>query len=203
MSTNREKIGRRYNELRATGLTCRKATAKVNKEFGKSLGESTVRSYGTSAKKEEEAPPSEPSSRSEQPAPETDTAPPSELSERSVHTPTDLPETTWQAIDDRIRAMVKDILPEVIHNMQNEQNIIPISQDVPTRPETIKGEGQGRRQNREYRKVSLTIDRVLWDKFKAESERSKISLGVLIDEILWRHYGRPALSYETASDTEE
>ena len=91
----------------------------------------------------------------------------------------------------------------MINNMGIDRNIIIDTEDAPPEPEVIKGAGKGRRENRDYVKVSVTIDRVLWDKFTEERDRMKVSSGRLMDIILWRAFGRPPLSYEMPRATSE
>ena len=99
-------------------------------------------------------------------------------------------------LDDRMRAVAREVFEEMLHNMRNERNIITDSEDVPAEPETLKREGKGRRENRDYQKVSVTIDTVLWDKIMQEKDRMRVSTGRAIDIILWRYFGKPPLSFQ-------
>ena len=80
--------------------------------------------------------------------------------------------------------------------MRDERNIIADTEDVPPEPETLKKAGKGRKENRDYVKASVTIDRVLWDFLVDERDRRKVSTGRALDIILWRYYGKPKLSFE-------
>ncbi|MBI4965514.1 MAG: hypothetical protein HY913_19710 [Desulfomonile tiedjei] len=91
----------------------------------------------------------------------------------------------------------------MIHDMEIERRVSIEIDDVPPEPEVIKGEGKGRRENRDYVKVSVTVDKVLWEKFTKERNRMKVSSGRLMDIILWRAFGRPRLSYQPQKASKE
>jgi len=63
--------------------------------------------------------------------------------------------------------------------------------------------GRKNKQNRDYGKLSLTVDTVLLDLFNREAKTRRISGGRLLDIILWRYYGRPRLSYQPDQKGEE
>lgn len=98
--------------------------------------------------------------------------------------------------EQRVREIVQEELSHIqdrgmsIHNDMNESFSL-----CPESP-TIKGEGQGRRQEREYDRVSITVDKVLWRLFREEQQRLKIPAPRLLDSILWHRYGQPRLSFE-------
>jgi len=182
MTDGRYEMGKRYSELRAQGITSKEAAKKVNQEFNADVADVTIRTYGAHYKKKsgEIEASSEHDARKGQDAgavESPESAPPSE-------------------IDERIRAVAREVFQEMIHDMEIERSVSIESDDVPPEPEVIRGEGKGRRENRDYAKVSLTIDKVLWDKFTKERDRMKVSSGRLMDIILWRAFGRPPLSYE-------
>ncbi len=55
----------------------------------------------------------------------------------------------------------------------------------------------GRRENRTYVKLSGTIDSNLHELFEKERSERGLSVGKLLDAILWDRYGRPKLTYES------
>jgi hypothetical protein len=104
-------------------------------------------------------------------------------------------------LDNRIRQIAREVFKEMIDNMQNIPAVMNIT-DTPPEPKVIKGEGRGRREDRDYIKVSATIDKTLWELFKAERDRLKVSTGRMMDIILWRVFGKPRLSYERSEHSE-
>jgi hypothetical protein len=95
----------------------------------------------------------------------------------------------------RIRAIAKEVFSEMM-NMQQDVTTSPDRDPVPPEPKTIKGKGKGRRETRKYDRVTCTIDKNLAKLFTSEARRNGISVGKLLDRILWNRYGRPVLSYE-------
>jgi hypothetical protein len=192
MSTQVNTVGKRYNELRAQGIASKEAAETINREFKTNVAEVTIRSYGTQYKKKfgEVGPRSEREEHNELPIPaklkqakgQPVKAPPGQIP------PTD--------IDDRIRTVAREVFQEMLHNMRNEMNIITDTEDTPPEPRVITGEGKGRRENRKYVKASVTVDEALWQRFTAERDRMRVSTGRLMDIILWRHFGKPKLSFE-------
>jgi hypothetical protein len=166
MSMQMTKIGKRYKELRAQGIPGKEAVETVNREFGTRLTAKTVQGYA---------------SRPKQPEKQTQGAPGDEV--------LDL------ALDNRMRIVAREVFDEMLHNMPTGRNIIQEAEEPPE-PETVKGAGKGRRENRDYQKVSITIDTVLWDKIIQERDRMKASTGRAIDAILWRCCNKPLLSYQ-------
>ncbi|MGO9569722.1 MAG: hypothetical protein ACLP5H_19495 [Desulfomonilaceae bacterium] len=98
--------------------------------------------------------------------------------------------------EERMRQIAKEVFQEMIQNMPAVGNIITDTQDIPPAPETLKREGKGRRENRDYQKVSITIDTVLWDKIMQEKDRMRVSTGRAMDIVLWRYFGKPLLSFQ-------
>lgn len=108
----------------------------------------------------------------------------------------DLPELSAEPGDGsdfeaRMRAKAR----EVFREMQNEMIVPTTIEDIPPEPATVRGV-KGRRQDRDYQKVTLTIDRALWELFEAERKGLSVSAARMMDTILWRYFGRPKLSFE-------
>jgi len=110
----------------------------------------------------------------------------SPLSHRSYHWEQDPPVT-----EDRMREIAREVCREMLNSM-NVPTTPDLGEDTPPLPENITG----RKQNREYERVTITVDKVLWRKFKAERARLNVSTGRLLDILLWRSLGKPRLSYE-------
>lgn len=105
------------------------------------------------------------------------------------------------------KQQMEEIATKVCRNMLNEMNVKPIitvpeDEEVPPAPVTIRRQGRGRRQNRSYERITLTIDAELARFFKAEVDNHplRLSAGRLMDVILWNRYGRPRLSYQESDD---
>ena len=202
-------IGKRYNELMAEKVPWKEAAAKVNQEFNTNLDYGTVRSYGSSAKKraaviEESTAPAEtllPAEQAEgyehiEPVETFD-----EYAEQYEHKePPQLPDERASHYDDKgLEQRMREIAREVVTEMMNVQNIHTImanTADEPPAPETIKGKGRGRKETRDYDRITLTVDKVLAGRFKAEAQRRGVSAGRLADIIFWHYFGKPKLSYQ-------
>jgi len=129
-----------------------------------------------------------------------DIAPPNKEPEpkpKEVPVPTPFPD-----LDDRIRAVAREVFQEMLQDMQNERNILTSIDDAPPPPEVLKGR-VGRKENRIYKRLTLTLDEALYDRFIEERNRLKVSSGRLADIILWQRYGKPKLSYESSEDSEQ
>lgn len=134
------------------------------------------------------------SDRSEQPEIEPEA---SEQSERSEH---GLP-VNWQ---DRVREIAKEVCHEMMENIQNElkataPTIPGMEEDSPPAPKDITR----RKQNRIYGKVGATVDGVLVRKLNQEAHDRQMSVGKLLDEILWNRYKRPLLSFQVPDVEQE
>lgn len=109
-----------------------------------------------------------------------------ESDERDAHLP-------WAEIEARMRR----IATEVLENVRNEMNMNrEISgQDLPPEPQYLKGQ-RGRRQDRTYKRLTLSVDINLAERFEDEMRQLNVSAGRLFDIILWQRYGKPKLSFE-------
>jgi hypothetical protein len=178
MASRSLEMGAKYNGLRTQGLSGAEAAKTVNDEFGTSLPESTIRRYGSNVKKKPH-----------------DVQLSSSREERNEDKASPPVDAHREDLDERMRRIAREVCQEIIHNMETDRNIITLMEDEPPEPTTIKGEGKGRRENRAYEKVSVTIDKKLWERFTADRDSIKVSTGRMMDIILWRYYGRPKLSY--------
>lgn len=198
-----DNIGKRYNDLKAEGKTGKEATRLINAEFGTNLTYGNLRTRGSRYKKalEEAGLSAEQAVRSERE--EDDQGQTSTVHEQAEEQPTPdelIPSTD---LDDRMRTVARQVFQEMIQNLTNERNIIADVQDVPPEPQVITGEGKGRRENRHYQKVSITIDTVLWDKIMQEKDRTRVSAGRIMDVILWRYFNKPPLSFQLPESERE
>jgi hypothetical protein len=58
----------------------------------------------------------------------------------------------------------------------------------------------GRKQDRDFHKVTVTVDKELWKLFQREQKRLGASASRTMDTILWRHFGKPRLSFEDPAE---
>jgi hypothetical protein len=119
---------------------------------------------------------------------EKDHVTPSEYSEPSLHE---------ELINrDDIVKLINEVLDKRISDIKESVLIIQNKMEMPPESITIKGSGRGRKEKRDYVKITPTVDRVLFDLFDSETKKLKISQGKLLDIILWNWYEKPKLSYE-------
>jgi hypothetical protein len=164
-------MGNRYNELLAKGKSGKAAAEIINQEFRKNLTFSTIRGYGHQAKKQ---------------------TVPSESKEHNEHSVDQLPpEHIADELEARMRAIAKEVFQEMMTTMPTATSPV-YEADMP--PEPGPG-GRHGKKDREYFKISLTIDQGLWNRFIEERDALRLSSGRLMDKILWEYYGRPSLSY--------
>jgi hypothetical protein len=104
-----------------------------------------------------------------------------------------MPNEIDQALREQIKEIAREVFKEMIESLRPQATV---AEDLPPEPKSVKGK-PGRRQNRDYEKISVTLDSALWEKFKAERDRLKVSNSRLIDIILWQRYGKPRLSFES------
>jgi len=183
-------MGKRYTDLMGVqGKTSKEAVKIVNAEFKTALADITIRGYGAQYKKKASKTGASSEREEHKEAKTLKTREPAVPVESSEHIP-------LSEIDERIRAVAREVFQEMLHSMREEMNVIADTQDAPPEPHVIKGEGKGRRENRRYTKASVTVDKVLWNLFVKERDKLRVSTGRLMDIILWRHFGKPKLSYE-------
>ena len=84
-------------------------------------------------------------------------------------------------------------LHDIAHNEHTRVQLVP-------EPETIKGEGKGRRLTRDYERFSVTVDKELMKLFTQEVKQLKTTSPRLLDTILWERYGRPKLSFQVEEE---
>jgi hypothetical protein len=119
---------------------------------------------------------------------EKDPLTPSEYSEPSLHE---------ELINrDDIVKLINEVLDTRLLDLKESVLIIQNKLEMPPESITIKGGGRGRKETRDYVKITPTVDRVLFDLFDADAKKRKISQGKMLDIILWNWYEKPKLSYE-------
>lgn len=91
-------------------------------------------------------------------------------------------------IDEHLNIRLSDIRKTV----QIELN----KMEMPPEVQTIKGQGKGRKEDRQYEKIGPAIDKRLFELFMADCKKRKLSQGKMLDIILWHWYEKPKLSYE-------
>ncbi len=109
-------------------------------------------------------------------------------------------------IDEETQKHIRNIAREVFQEMikaYDVKNLMPTDEDMPPEPSTITGEGKGRKENRQYERITVTIDEKLADLFKQEMKARTLSAGKLMDVILWNRYSKPRLSYEKRAKSAE
>jgi hypothetical protein len=212
--SRKDQMGRRYLDLRTEGRKGHEAEALVNEEFGTNLTGATIRGYASQLKRMGRYPgaPERPKELivcvdevSEPPREivvpiEKASAPPEKrtitvrtpeleapsTAEALSSTPGELPE-----LDERMRQIAREVFREMLG-----EATVPITEDIPPEPRTLKGSGKGRRQDREYVKATITVDRNLWALFETERKRLRVSVARMAEILLWRALGRPKLSFE-------
>jgi hypothetical protein len=119
---------------------------------------------------------------------EKDPLPPSEHSEPSLHE---------ELINrDEIIKLINEVMDKRLLDLKESVQIIQNKMETPPESQTIKGSGRGRKERRDYVKITPTMDRVLFNLFDTEAKKKKLSHGKLLDVILWHWYEKPKLSYE-------
>ncbi|MFC1834283.1 hypothetical protein ACFL2Q_06055 [Thermodesulfobacteriota bacterium] len=89
----------------------------------------------------------------------------------------------------------KEIAREVFKEMSQSQ-AGQIVTNVHRTEEPPLPERTGHRENREYDKLFVTVDRILFKLFKKEARRRGVSNSRLVDIILWNYFGKPTLSFQ-------
>lgn len=102
---------------------------------------------------------------------------------------------TQQPLEDTIYRIVNEVIDKRIAEftapVMNEHKL-----ELVPDPETITGEGQGRRLKRQYDRVSITVDKNLWKLFRKQQRELNCTAPRLMDSILWNLYGRPPMTYD-------
>jgi len=114
-----------------------------------------------------------------------------------------IPEEWISQIEDHVEDMMKPVMiriaqeaaTEVFQSMSiSARSELGSTLDEPPEPERVPGT---RRENREWERVSATVDSNLMKLFNLERKRRRMSTSRLLETILWLHYGKPNLSYES------
>jgi hypothetical protein len=213
-----DEIGREYKRLKAGGMSGNEAVAAINTKFGTNLKPGTVRSYASRSETLEgsETPDkatAPPKARIE-PKPNID-----EMTEERVRA---VAEEVCRAVfstintdhNDKIESeeRMRGIAEEVYRSEVKKLNTDHISMndderaDFPPMPDVDMGrEGQkrkGRKETRDYRPITITLDQVLFDRAEAEARRRGIKVSKVVEAALWVRFGRPTLSYMKADKDE-
>ena len=114
-----------------------------------------------------------------------------------------IPEEWMCQIEDHVEDMMKPVMMRIAQEAATEvfrsmsisarSELVP-TLDEPPEPERIPGT---RRENREWERVSATVDSNLMKLFNLERKKRRMSTSRLLETILWLHYGKPNLSYES------
>jgi hypothetical protein len=119
-----------------------------------------------------------------------------------------------ELLDQQFAKMEKDFASQVRKMVQEEISRFSRSEsahemdEFPPEPKDkreVGAIGKGRlKQDRKYVRKTLTIDVNLWHLFEQDMKARRISsAGRMVDAILWKYYGRPALSYMTESEEQQ
>lgn len=127
------------------------------------------------------------------------------IAERIFNQP--IPEHWISQIEDHVEDMMKPVMLRIAEEAATEVlQSISVSRtesvgalEEPPEPERVPGT---RRENRDWERISATIDRNLIKFFKREKKERRMSTSRLLETILWLHYGKPNLSYEEGYRTE-
>jgi hypothetical protein len=95
----------------------------------------------------------------------------------------------------RMRRIAQDVCREMMATLPNVVNV-PNGEERPPEPRAINR----RKENRIYGKLGATVDAVLFNRLVAEAEQRGVSVGKLLDLILWHRYERPLMSHELPDD---
>lgn len=91
--------------------------------------------------------------------------------------------------------LINERLTDIEHNVHNTHiKLVP-------KAKIIKGKGKGRKAEREYYRLSITVDEELMKLFNKEAKKLNITAPRLLDSILWERYGYPKLSFQPDEET--
>lgn len=89
----------------------------------------------------------------------------------------------------RVRQIARETFQEMIQTMRTIPPVFPES-PLPLPHRT------GRKEDRKYTKMTITLDNVLAERLLSEAKKQRLSPGKILDSILWERYGRPRLTYQ-------
>ena len=107
------------------------------------------------------------------------------------------------ALEKRMKAIALQVIQDYWHNAPTIQTAQQGDEELPPEPATLKGAWKGRKENRRYERITITLDETLARLFTKEAKKRGLSEGKLMDAILWNRYGRPKLSYEEKASVTE
>jgi hypothetical protein len=119
-----------------------------------------------------------------------------------------VPEQWIDQIEDHVEDMLKPVIQRVAQDAAIEalRSISPSRPDSvgaleePPEPERVPGT---RKENREWERVSATVDSNLMKLFNLERKQRRMSTSRLLETILWLHFNKPRLSYEESKRTDD
>ncbi|MFC1835041.1 hypothetical protein ACFL2Q_09930 [Thermodesulfobacteriota bacterium] len=207
-------ITRRYLLLTDQGKTSKEAARIVNEEFNKNLKDSSFRKYATQYKDqlaERDGDTASPNvdeqyegAEHKEPAAEDVKQPePDEQNERDDQQPIPETEEVETAVPDHWESRMRAIANEVCNELMNTVHTIHIKSegnDMPPEAITLKGVGRGRKENRKYDRITVTVDKILMELAKKEAKDRRTSIAKIVDAALWVRYGKPKLSYMTEDE---
>ncbi len=120
---------------------------------------------------------------------------PSRRTKRAEKSESTKPSDQWE---DRVRQIAREVFSEMFASFRTVPADLAVEGALPLPHRT------GRKEDRSYRKITVTLDEVLAERLLSEAKKQRLSPGKILDQVLWERYGRPALSYQTErSDTPE
>lgn len=114
----------------------------------------------------------------------------------------------WTEIEERMKAIAREVATSVMNemNVSHEMNVMNVNHepgpDLPPEPEYRKGQ-KGRKQNRTYERLTVSLDANLAALFRAEMKRRKVSSGRMMDIVCWHYFGKPHLSFEDTNQADD
>ena len=107
------------------------------------------------------------------------------------------PAPMWSRdLEARVEAIVRKVCGEMVDNLRHtlEEAAGANDRESPPAP-VLNGTDQDATSGLERKRLTITIDKVLAEKFREEIKRKNLSGSRLADTILWHWYARPPLSY--------
>ncbi len=105
-----------------------------------------------------------------------------------------MPGQDWEAC---MEAIVTRIVGEMVDDLRRtlRAEAHTLDPETPPEPPVTDGKDQNAASARKRKRLTITIDAVLADKFKEEMKHRNFSGSKLADTILWHWYSKPPLSY--------
>jgi len=127
------------------------------------------------------------------------------ITERIFNQP--MPEKWIDQIEDHVEKLMKPVMLRLaqeaaLEALQSSSTFRtqPVGEgEEPPEPTRVSGT---RRENRDWGRISATVDKNLLKHFNLERKQRRLSASRLLETILWLHYGKPELSYGEKLDAE-